>query len=154
MGPEKKIFSSHIYQNTKCTEQRKNIKICKGKSPSNIQRKTYQNYTRLLNRDYESQRTQMPAQATIPRKILNQHRWRKQNIPGQNQIQTVSIYQLSLTEDPGRKTSTKGRYLDKRKHKILSISQTQKQRATAHKTTYNNKHVRNQQSSLFNISQY
>ena len=31
MGPEKKIFSSHNYQNTKCTEQRKNIKSSKGK---------------------------------------------------------------------------------------------------------------------------
>ena len=47
----------------------------------------------------------MLAQATIPSKTLNQHRWRKQNIPGQNQIQTVSIYQPSLTEDPGRKKS-------------------------------------------------
>lgn len=43
--------------------------------------------------------------ATTPSKTLNQHRWRKQNIPGQNQIQTVSIYQPSLTEDPGRKKS-------------------------------------------------
>ena len=31
MEPEKKIFLSHNYQNTKCTEQRKNIKNCKGK---------------------------------------------------------------------------------------------------------------------------
>jgi hypothetical protein len=31
MGPEKKIFSPHNYQNTKYTEQRKNIKIQKGK---------------------------------------------------------------------------------------------------------------------------
>jgi hypothetical protein len=32
----------------------------------------------------------MPAQVTIASKILNQHRQRKQNIPGQNQIQTAS----------------------------------------------------------------
>jgi hypothetical protein len=31
MGPEKKIFSSHKYKNTKCTEQRKNIKTAKEK---------------------------------------------------------------------------------------------------------------------------
>jgi hypothetical protein len=37
MGSEKKIFSSHNYQSTKCTEQRKNIKGCQGKRPSNIQ---------------------------------------------------------------------------------------------------------------------
>ena len=31
MKSEKKIFSSHNNQNTKCTKQRKNIKSCKGK---------------------------------------------------------------------------------------------------------------------------
>ena len=51
----------------------------------------------------DPKRTQMPGQATIPSKTLNQHRWRKQNITGQNQIQTVSIYQPSPTEDPRRK---------------------------------------------------
>jgi hypothetical protein len=61
----------------------------------------------------------MPTQATIPCKPLNQHRWRKQNIPGQNQIQTVSIYQSILTEDLRRKTSTGGRYLHQRKDEIL-----------------------------------
>jgi hypothetical protein len=79
--------------------------------PSNIQRYTYQNYTRLLNRDYESQktmvrghadsrRTQMPAQDTTSSKTLNKHRWRNQNIPGQNQILTVSIYQPSQPAYP------------------------------------------------------
>ena len=38
-----------------------------------------------------SKGTQMPAQATILSKTLNQHRWRNQNIPGQNQIQALSI---------------------------------------------------------------
>ena len=82
MGPKKKILSSHNNQNTKCSEQRKNMKSCKGKEPSNIQRKTYQNYTKLLNRDYESQKslvrgyadskkTQMPVQATIISKTFN-----------------------------------------------------------------------------------
>jgi ribosomal protein S24E len=93
----KRILLSHNNQNTKCTQQGKNIKRCKGKRPSNIQRKIYQSYTRLLNRDYESQKnlvkghadskkTQMPAQAMTPSKNLNQHRWRNQNIPGQNKI--------------------------------------------------------------------
>ena len=40
----------------------------------------------------------MSTQATIPSKTLNKHRWRKQNIPGQNQIQTVSIYQQRILE--------------------------------------------------------
>ena len=72
----------------------------------------------------------MIAQATIPRKTLNQHRCKNQNIPGQNQIHTVSIYQSRLTEDPGRKNPTQGRYLHQRKDKKLSISQqSQKQRS-------------------------
>jgi hypothetical protein len=79
----------------------------------------------------------MLAQAITPRKSLSQHRWRNQNTPGQTQIQTVSIYQPSPKENPGRKTPTKRRYLNQRKDKILSISQqSQKQRATAHKATY------------------
>jgi hypothetical protein len=78
----------------------------------------------------DSKTTQKPAQATIPSKILNQHRWRNQNIPEQNKIQTVSIYQSSPTEDAGEKNPTQGRYLHQRKHKILNISkQCQKQRA-------------------------
>jgi hypothetical protein len=32
----KRKYSSHNNQNTKCTEQRKNIKRCTGKGPSNI----------------------------------------------------------------------------------------------------------------------
>jgi hypothetical protein len=98
--------------------------------------------TGLLNREHESQkslvsghadskRTQIPAQVTILSKTPNQHRWRKENIPEQNQIQTVSIYQPSLKEDRGRKNPTQGGYLHQRKDKILIISQqSQKQRAT------------------------
>ena len=63
---------------------------------------TYQNYTRLLIRDYESQKildrcykntkkTQMPTQATLPNKTLTYHRWSNQCIPGQNQIHTISF---------------------------------------------------------------
>jgi hypothetical protein len=75
----------------------KNVKNSKGKRSSNMLRQTYQNYTRLLNRDYEIQkilgkchtdpkRTQMPAQATIPSKTFNYHRWKKQVIPYEIQI--------------------------------------------------------------------
>ena len=66
-----------------------------GKNSSEISNQTYQNYTRLLTRDYESQkilgrghtdpeRTQIPAQATIPSQTLNYHKWRNQSIPQQN----------------------------------------------------------------------
>jgi hypothetical protein len=50
-------------------------------------------------------RTKMPAQATIPSKTLNQHRWKEQNIPGQNQIHTISIYQPSLKGEFWKKKS-------------------------------------------------
>ena len=128
------IFLSYNNQNTKCTEQRKNIKSCKGKRPSSIWSQTYQNYARNLNRDLKSQkgldrghenpkRTQMPAQDTTPSKTLNQHRWRNQNILGQNQIQTISIYQSSPILDSRRKAPTQGRYLHQRKNKIQVVSQ-------------------------------
>jgi hypothetical protein len=55
--PQKKIHSSHNDQNTKCTEQRKDIKNSKEKRTSNKYRQTYQNYTRLLNRDPKSQKS-------------------------------------------------------------------------------------------------
>ena len=88
---------------------------------------------RLANGHEDSKRTQMPAQTTIPSKTLNAHRWRKPNIPVQNQIQTASAYWCSLTEDPGRNTPTQGIYQHKIKNKILSISQqSQKQRDTSH----------------------
>jgi hypothetical protein len=102
----------------------------------------------------QTKRTQMPAQATIPSKTLNQHRWRKQNIPGQNQIQTISIYQSSPTEDTRSKTPTQGRYLYQRKDKVLSILQHNKRREPqAYKAKYKDKQIRNQQSPVFNISQ-
>jgi hypothetical protein len=85
----------------------------------------YQNYTRLLIRDTVSQksldrghadpkRTQMSSQATILSKILNQHRWRYQNISGQNQSIT-SIFQTRPIEDSRRKTPTQREYLQQRK---------------------------------------
>jgi hypothetical protein len=96
--------------------------------PSNIQ-KVLLDYTRLLNREYETQksmvrdhadskRTQMTTQATIHSTTLNQHTWRNQNIPVQNQIQTVSIYQPRPTKDPRRKAPTQEKYLHQRKDKI------------------------------------
>jgi hypothetical protein len=141
MEPEKKILSSHNNQNTKCTEERI-FKTAREKDQVTYKHRSIRpiRNTRLLNKDYKSQknlvrghadskRTQMPTQATIPSKTLNRHTWRKQNIPGQNQIQTVFIYQPNHTEAPRMKTPTQGRYLHQRKDKILSISQqSQKER--------------------------
>jgi hypothetical protein len=64
----------------------------------------------------------MSAQATITSKTPNQHRWRNEYIPGQNQIQTISVYQHSPTDGSKRKTNIQARYLQQRKEKILSIS--------------------------------
>jgi hypothetical protein len=89
---EKRNSSCHIITIPKFTEPKNNTERCKGKWPSNIQRQTYQNYTRLLNRDSKShkilgryhtdpKRTQMLAHATISSKTLDYHRWRNQDIP-------------------------------------------------------------------------
>jgi hypothetical protein len=63
----------------------------------------------------------MTTQAIISRKTLRKHKWRNQNISGQNQIPTVSIYQSTPTEDSKRKTPTQGEYIHQRKNKILII---------------------------------
>jgi hypothetical protein len=75
----------------------------------------------------------MPAKAAKPSKTLIQHRWRKQNISGQNQFQTVSIYTSSPTDYPRMKISAQGRYLHQRKDKILSNSQQSQKERTKHK---------------------
>ena len=64
----------------------------------------------------------MPAQATITSKTLNQHNWGKQNIPGQNQIQTIPSYQPSPTEDSRRKTPTQGGCYTKKIQEINLLS--------------------------------
>ena len=83
---------------------------------------TYQNYTRHVLRDYESQkilgrchtdhkRTQMPPKATIGSKTLNYHKWRNQGIPRQNQIYTISLHKSSHSKDNKWKIPTQGRKL-------------------------------------------
>jgi hypothetical protein len=140
---QKRKYSCHIIIKTLNSHSKEILKAAREKGQVTSNDITYQNYIRLLNSDYErqkslvrgpadSKRTQMPAQAAIPSKTFNQHRWRKQNILGKEQIQTLSVYQPSITEDPGRKTPLQGRYLYQRKNKILNISQqSQKQRATS-----------------------
>ena len=44
LDQKKKILLQRNIQITKCIEQRKDLKNCKGKRPSNIQSQTYQNY--------------------------------------------------------------------------------------------------------------
>ena len=79
----------------------------------------------------------MPTQVTIPRKTLIQHRWRNQNIPGQNQIQTVSTYQPSLTEDLERNTPHKEDMWTKEKTRYLAFHNKVKSREPqAYKATY------------------
>jgi hypothetical protein len=51
----------------------------------------------------------MPAQATIPSQTINYHRWRKQCIPRQNQIQTLSVHESSPSKDNNRKKKTKNK---------------------------------------------
>jgi hypothetical protein len=108
-----------------------NIPNLKKEMPMNIQ----EAYTRFLTRDYESQKildrcntdpkgTQMSAQATIPSKILNYHRWRNQIIPRQNQIYKISFHESSPSKDNKGKTPTKARKLHPRKNKKVIFQQT------------------------------
>jgi hypothetical protein len=64
----------------------------------------YESQKSMVRGHADSKRTQMPFQANIPSKLLNQHKWRNQKSQGQNQIQNVYIYQSSPTDDPRRKT--------------------------------------------------
>jgi hypothetical protein len=59
----------------------------------------------------------MPAQTNIPSKTLNYHRWRKQDIPGQNQIYTVSFHKSSPSKDNKWKIPTQGGKIHPRKSK-------------------------------------
>jgi hypothetical protein len=65
----------------------------------------------------------MPAQATIPRKILNYDRWRNQNIPWQNQIHTIPFYESIPSEENNGKTPTKGQKLCCRESKKVILQQ-------------------------------
>jgi hypothetical protein len=52
----------------------------------------------------DPKRTQMAAQATIPRKAPNNHQWRKHVFPCQKQIYTISLYKSSPSKDNKWKT--------------------------------------------------
>jgi hypothetical protein len=73
----------------------------------------------------DPKRIQMPALATIPRKILTYHRWRNQDIPWQYQIYTISSHKSSPTKNNKWKTPTQGGKLQARKIKKLIFQQTQ-----------------------------
>ena len=105
---QKRNSSHHMVIKTPNAQNKQNIKSSKGKGSRQI----YQNYNRLLIRDSKSQkilhrchtdpkRTQMPAQATIPSKTLNYHRWKtkifhdktrfKQYLPTNPALQRITV---------------------------------------------------------------
>jgi hypothetical protein len=49
----------------------------------------------------------MTAKATIPSQTLNYHRCRKQSIPRQNQIHTLSFHESNPSKDNNRKNKQK-----------------------------------------------
>ena len=81
---------------------------------------------KFLDRCYtDTKRTQIPAQTTIPKQTLNYHRWRKQNIPQQNQIYTISFHKSSPSKDNNRKKKPiQGQKLCPRKSKKVILQQT------------------------------
>jgi hypothetical protein len=68
------------------------------------------------------------AQATIMSKILNCHRWRKRDIPWQNQIYTISFHKSKPSKDKKGKTPTQGEKLCPRKSKKVIFQQTKKKK--------------------------
>jgi hypothetical protein len=100
----------------------------------------------------DSKRIQMQAQASIPSKTLNQHRWRKQNIPWQNQIQIVSFHKSSPTKANRWKTLIQRGKLHPRKKKKVIFFQPKRRQPHKHNSTSNNKNNRKQQSLFLNIS--
>ena len=67
----------------------------------------------------------MPAQATIPSKTFNYHRWRNQGILWKKQIYTVSLHKFSPSKDKRWKATTQGGKLHPRKSKkIIFFQQT------------------------------
>jgi hypothetical protein len=98
---QKRKSSHHIIIKTLNAQSKERIlKVVRGKGQVTYKGRPI----RLLNRDYESQkslvrdhadskRTQMPAQAIISTKTLNQHKWRNQIIIGKkNKTNSNSIY--------------------------------------------------------------
>jgi hypothetical protein len=78
----------------------------------------------------DHKRTQMPAQATIPSKMLNYHRWRNQDISLQNQIYTISFHKSNHTKDNRQKMPTqRGKLHCRKSKKVLFFQQTQKKLA-------------------------
>jgi hypothetical protein len=62
----------------------------------------------------------MPAQATITNQTSNYNRWRKQNIPQQNQIYTLSFHESSPSKD-NRKKKIQGWKPRPRKSKKVNL---------------------------------
>jgi hypothetical protein len=80
---------------------------------------------KILDRCYtDTKRTQMPAQATIPSKTLNYHRWRNQSTPQQNKIHTISFHESSPSKDNNWKIPTQRWKLHCRKSKKVILQQT------------------------------
>ena len=88
---QKRNSSRHIIiRTTNALNKDRILKAVRGKCQVTYKGRPTRNTPEF--RDYESQkileryytdpkRTQMPAQATIPSKTLNYHRWRNQSIP-------------------------------------------------------------------------
>jgi hypothetical protein len=80
---------------------------------------------KILGRHHiNPKKPQMPAQATIPSKILNYHRWRNQRIPCQNHIYTISFHKSSPSKNNKGETPAQGGKLHPRKSKKVIFQQT------------------------------
>jgi hypothetical protein len=60
-------------------------------------------------------RKKLPAQATIPCKALNHHRWTNQSIPRQNQIYTISFHKSPSKDNKGKTPTQRGKLHPRKK---------------------------------------
>jgi hypothetical protein len=156
---------SHNYQTTKCAEQRKNVKSCRGKGKVTYKGKPIRNTP-----DFTIET--MKARRALPEVIqtLKEHKCQARllysaklsiSVDGENKIfQDKTKFKQYLFTIPDlqrileEKLQHKEDNCTKKGQAIQHLTTKSKAVSQAHKTTYKNKYVRNQQSSLFNISQY
>ena len=116
----------------------------------------------------ETQKAQKCQPRLLYLTTLNYHRGRNQDIPWQNQIQTIFLYQSSPTEDFRRKSPTQGEEIGKNiwnenKEDIQEKEKSKKQKSNLtpnqkkshmHNSNSNNKNNRKQQSFVLKVSQH
>lgn len=135
---QKRISRQHNNnQNTKSTEQRKSVKVCKGKQSDNIERQTFENNNHLSVKMLKAIRAWMdslqtlrdhspvlPTKMTVPKKTSNHNRWSK-TFHSRTKFKQYLSTNSGLHKGVEKKTINLQWYPHPRKHKELIISDQQ-----------------------------